>query len=165
MNDSTLSAPPGTAPAATLPNPLPWDAPPQFVLTHTVLPEHLDAYAHTNNVVYLSWMERAAWAHSASLGLDFEAYRRLGAGFVARRHEMDYLLPTYVGDELHVGTWIAGNDHRVQMQRAYQIIRAADRKTVLRSLTYWVCVDMVSGKPKRMPPEFDVYRPVAGEPG
>src|SRR3546814_3964932 len=45
------------------------------------------------------------------------------------------------------------------MWRRYQIVRASDRKTVLRGQTQWVCVDMKSGRPKRMPPEFQAYKP------
>jgi acyl-CoA thioester hydrolase len=30
---------------------------------------------------------------------------------------------------------------------------------VLRGQTQWVCVDMKSGRPKRMPPEFQAYKP------
>lgn len=126
----------------------------------TVLDTHLDEFGHTNNVVYLGWLQDVAWAHSASLGFGMEDCRRVGAGCVARRHELDYLAATFAGDTLHVATWIAENTGRVDMWRAYQIIRAQDGKTVLRGRTHWICVDMQTGRPRRQPPEFvAAYRP------
>jgi acyl-CoA thioester hydrolase len=95
-----------------------------------------------------------AWSHSVALGLDFAAYERFGAGCVAHRHELDYLAPTFAGDELLLGTWIAENDGRLTMWRAYQIVRVSDGKTVLRGRTRWVCVDMKTGRPRLQPPEY-----------
>ena len=137
-----------------------WDVRAPFAQTLTVDASHLDAFGHTNNVVYLGWLQDVAWAHSVSLGFGMEDYRRIGAGCVARRHELDYLAATYVGDELHIATWIAENAGKLDMWRAYQIIRAQDGRTVLRGRTQWICVDMKSGKPRRQPPEFvAAYRP------
>jgi acyl-CoA thioester hydrolase len=139
-----------------------WDVATPFTQAVTVAESDLDRFGHTNNVVYLSWLERVAWAHSLSLGLDFDDYERLGTGCVARRHELEYLLPTFAGDELQLGTWIEACDAKFTMWRAYQIIRASDGKTILRGRTKWVCIDMKSGRIARMPAEFvAAYRPVA----
>src|SRR5690606_34738458 len=83
-----------------------WDVERPHLDAVTVGAEHLDRFGHTNNVVYLSWLEQIAWGHSVSLGLDFDAYERLGAGCVARRHELDYLAPTFAGDRLWLATWV-----------------------------------------------------------
>ncbi|MES0874213.1 acyl-CoA thioesterase [Sinimarinibacterium thermocellulolyticum] len=136
-----------------------WDVDRPHLLPVTVTAEHLDRFGHTNNVMYLHWLEQVAWSHSVSLGLDFEAYERLGAGCVARRHELDYLAPTFANDRLWLATWVHENDFRLSMWRRYQIVREADGKTVLRGATQWVCVDMKSGRPRRMPPEFRAYAP------
>ena len=137
-----------------------WDVDAPYVETVTVERAHLDAFGHTNNVQYLRWLEQVAWNHSISLGLGFEDYRRHGVGCVARRHELDYLAATFEHDELQLATWVHENDGRLSMWRAYQIIRKSDRKTVLRGRTHWVCVDMKTGRPKRMPAEYvEAYRP------
>lgn len=136
-----------------------WDVPAPFVELATISANDVDRFGHTNNVVYLSLLERVAWSHSESLGLDFDAYEKLGAGCVARRHELDYLAPTFAGEQLWLATWVHENDFRLSMWRRYQIVRASDRKTVLRGQTQWVCVDMKSGRPKRMPAEFQAYKP------
>lgn len=147
--------------SSTAPQALPWDVAAPFTQKVVVDPQHLDHFQHTNNVVYLSWLEQVAWGHSQQLGLGFADYERLGTGCVARRHELDYLAATFAGDTLWLATWIAETDAKFTMWRAYQVIRESDRKTVLRGRTQWVCVDMKSGRPKRMPPEFvGVYKPV-----
>ncbi|WP_366919525.1 thioesterase family protein [Hydrocarboniphaga sp.] len=133
---------------------MPWDVTEPYIERVVVGPEHLDFFGHTNNVVYLSWLEQVAWGHSQHLGLDFADYQRLGAGCVARRHELDYLAATFEGDVLWLSTWIAETDSRLTMWRAYQVIRERDKRTVMRGRTQWVCVDMASGRPRRMPPEF-----------
>jgi acyl-CoA thioester hydrolase len=139
-----------------------WDVADPFVQPVTVQASDLDEFGHTNNVIYLSWLERVAWAHSTSLRLTMADYRRLGCGVVARRHELEYLAPTFAGDRLLLGTWVQENDGRLTMWRGYQIRREGDGKTVLRGRTHWVCVDLGTGKPCRMPREFvEAYRPAA----
>jgi len=139
---------------------LPWKAASPHIERVVVDESHIDGYGHTNNVVYLGWLEKAAWAHSCKLGFSLDDYRRIGCGMVARKHELEYLLPTFPGDELLIGTWVSGNDGKLSTYRSYQIIRLQDRKTVLTGLTHWVCVDMKTGRPRRMPQEFiDGYRP------
>ncbi|HSW15076.1 MAG TPA: thioesterase family protein [Solimonas sp.] len=131
-----------------------WDVARPFIERVAVGPEHLDRFGHTNNVMYLQWLEKVAWSHSVSLGFGFDDYERVGAGCVARRHELDYLAATFAGDELLLATWIHENDGKLSMWRRYQIIRAGDGKTVLRGQTHWVCIDMKTGRPRRQPEEF-----------
>lgn len=142
-----------------------WDVPAEHVhqLPVTVQKADTDEMGHTNNVVYLGWLERVAWSHSRLLGMDMARYRALDAGCVVRRHELDYLAATFEGEDLILGTWILENDRRLTMWRGYQIIRPADGKTVMRGRSLWVCVDMRQGRPRRQPPEFlQVYIPVGG---
>lgn len=140
---------------------LPWDVCGVYSMQMRVTDKDCDRFGHTNNAVYLRWLERVAWAHTESLGLGFETYERLGTGCVVRRHELDYLATSFAGEDLRLGTWIAENDGRLSMWRAYQIIRVADTKTLLRGRTRFVCVDLVSGKPRRQPQAFiDAYRPI-----
>lgn len=134
---------------------LPWDfGVPPFQLNITVDDTHIDIMGHTNNVVYVSWLEEVAWGHSKALGLGWERYQELNRAMVARRHEVDYLAATFSGDELVMGTWITENDRKLSITRRYQLIRAKDGVSVLRGCTKWVCVALDSGKPKRMPEAF-----------
>ena len=137
-----------------------WDVTQPYVEKVTVQASDIDEFGHTNNVRYLQWLENVAWAHSVSLKLSMDDYRRLGCGCVARKHELEYLAPTFAGEELWLGTWVQENDGKLSMWRAYQILRPKDGRTVLRGRTHWVCVDLTTGKPRRMPREFvEGYKP------
>lgn len=131
-----------------------WDHPAPHVLALTVGPESIDLMGHANNVEYLRWLEQVAWNHSNHLGLDWAAYQRLDRAMVARRTELEYLAAAFDGDALLLGTWIVENDARVSITRRYQIVRPADGRTLLRGRTQWVCVEISTGKARRMPPEF-----------
>ena len=118
-------------------NEIAWDFPAPHIMPVTVGTEHIDVMQHTNNVVYLQWLEAVAWDHSRQLGLDEADYTRLGYGMVARRHELNYLLPTFLGENILLGTWILYND-KLSTRRAYQFVRASDGQTVFRGRTHWV---------------------------
>lgn len=131
-----------------------WDYPGPYSLEVTVAESDTDILGHTNNVSYLRWLEQAAWAHSKALGLDWPEYHRLKRAMVVRRHELDYLAPSFVGDRLIAGTWLSGNDGKLSLWRRYQLLRISDGLTLLRGRTLFVCADLDSGKPRRMPEEF-----------
>jgi len=131
-----------------------WQLPDPFVIDIQVKSEDIDGLGHANNAVYVSWLERCAWRHSQSLGLDLAEYRRLDRAMAVVRHEVDYLAAAYEGDELQLGTWIVESDQRLKMTRHFQLVRPADALTLLRAQTTFVCIELSSGKPKRMPAEF-----------
>lgn len=129
-----------------------WDREGAYVIDVQVSAEHIDELGHANNAVYVSWLERCAWSHSQSLGLGIEDYRRLDRAMAVLRHEIDYLASAYEGDRLQLATWICESDQRLRMKRQFQLVRPADGATLLRAQTTFVCIELSSGKPKRMPP-------------
>lgn len=131
-----------------------WQLPDPFVIDIEVKPEDIDGLRHANNAVYVSWLERCAWRHSQSLGLDLAEYRRLDRAMAVVRHEIDYLAAAYEGDQLQLGTWIVESDQRLRMTRHFQLMRPSDASTLLRAQTTFVCIELSSGRPKRMPAEF-----------
>jgi len=131
-----------------------WDHPQPFTLAVTPGRDDIDGLNHTNNAVYVQWCERVAWGHSEALGLSLADYRRLDRAMAIRRGEYDYLLPTAVGDELTLATWLLGSDGRLTMERRFQMVRDRDQVTVLRGRWDLVCIELGSGRPRRMPPEF-----------
>lgn len=142
-----------------------WDLANPFTIDLKVSADDIDGLGHANNAAYVTWMERCAWRHSQSLGLDLVVYRNLDRAMAVLRHEIDYLASAYEEDELTVGTWIVASDHRLKMTRQFQLVRPADGLTLLRAQTTFVCIELSSGKPKRMPPEFvDGYGPAVIEP-
>ncbi|MCO6059473.1 acyl-CoA thioesterase [Pseudomonas sp. MOB-449] len=131
-----------------------WDLPDPFVIDIKVNAEDIDGLGHANNAVYVSWLERCAWRHSQSLGLDLAEYRRLDRAMAVLRHEIDYLAAAYEGQELQIATWIVESDQRLKMDRRFQLVRGEDNVTLLRARTTFVCIELSSGRPKRMPSEF-----------
>jgi acyl-CoA thioester hydrolase len=131
-----------------------WDLPTPFTIELNVGADDIDGLGHANNAVYVSWLERGAWRHSQHLGLDLVAYRRLDRAMAVVRHEIDYLAAAYEDDQLVLATWIVDWDQRLKMQRRFQLIRPRDGVTLLRAQTTFVCIELSTGKPKRMPAEF-----------
>jgi acyl-CoA thioester hydrolase len=132
-----------------------WDFPAPFTLGFSVQAEHIDFIGHVNNAVYVSWCQNAGWQHSLQLGLGLEEYRTLDAAMVIRRANYDYILSAYAGQECVMATWLTANDHKLTMERRFQLQRRSDGKTLLRGYWQLVCVRMSNGKPRRMPAEFD----------
>lgn len=131
-----------------------WDHAQPF--TQPVSPQaaDIDGLNHTNNAVYVRWCEQVAWAHSVALGLDLADYRRLDRAMAIRHAAYDYLLPTAEGEALTLATWLVASDGKLNMTRAFQIVRDRDAATVVRGRWDLVCIEMSSGRARRMPAEF-----------
>lgn len=137
-----------------------WDYPEPHLLNTRVQAEDIDGLQHTNNAVYVRWCEQVAWSHSVSLGLDLEAYHRLDRAMAITRSEYRYLQASREGDEIVVATWIVSWDRRLTMRRRFQVQRSSDAVTLLRGEMEFACIELSSGRPRRMPPEFiDGYGP------
>ena len=137
-----------------------WDFPQPFTLPVSPSVIDIDGLNHTNNAVYVQWCEKIGWAHSEALGLNLTDYQRLDRAMAIRRGEYDYLLPTLVDDKLTLGTWLLARDGKLQMEPRFQLIRDRDKTTVLRGRWELICIEISSGRARRIPPEFDrVYRP------
>lgn len=117
-------------------------------------PEDIDGLEHTNNTVYVKWCEQVAWSHSVSLGLDLDCYRRLDRAMAITHSEFDYLQASREGDRVVAGTWIVDWDRKLTMQRHFQVIRPADGVTLLRGRMRFACIEVSSGRPRRLPQEF-----------
>ncbi|MCE3262175.1 MAG: thioesterase superfamily [Pseudoduganella sp.] len=131
-----------------------WDCPAPFVLPVTPQAADIDGLDHTNNAVYVRWCEEAGWAHSHALGLTLADYKRLNRGMAIRRSEFDYIFATNAGEALLLGTWLLPGDSPLSMRRRFQLVRQRDGATVLRAHWDLVCIELTSGRPKRLPPEF-----------
>jgi len=114
----------------------------------------IDAYDHVNNAVYLTWLDRAAWSHSAALGVPLEKCVALRRGMAALRTEIDFVRAALLGDRVRVATWIAGSNGRLRVERRFQVVRAADDATLARARTEYVCINLDSGRAVRMPELF-----------
>jgi len=131
-----------------------WDYPHPYTIAVAPAAADIDGLNHTNNAVYVRWCESVAWAHSGSLGLSLADYVRLDRAMAIRRGEYDYLLPSVLGEELLLATWLTASDGRITLERSFQLIRPRDRATLMRGRWQLVCIDMARGRPRRMPGAF-----------
>lgn len=131
-----------------------WPVLTPFVRKLTVWPSHIDAFGHVNNARYVEWAMDLAWAHSEAVGLSFKDYKALGAGMVIHRHDFTYVKAAQVGDEIEMATWIAANDGRVRIERAFEFRLAGSDTPVFRGASHMVSIDIDTGRPCRMPPVF-----------
>lgn len=123
-----------------------------FTLRLRVEPADLDELRHVNNLVYVRWVQEAAAAHSAAVGLGLEAYLQSGVAFVVRRHEIDYLRPALGGDEVEVETRVAAAT-LTTAERHTLIRRGGDGQVLVRALTHWAFITTATGRPTRIPEE------------
>ena len=134
-----------------------WDYPHPFTLQRTPNAADIDGLHHTNNAVYVQWCETIGWAHSEALGLGLADYLRLNRAMAIRRAEYDYILPTQLGEALTLATWLVATDGKLTMERRFQLVRDADQALILRGRWVLVCIEVSSGKARRMPEEFAPY--------
>lgn len=131
--------------------------PPPGAASHRVVvtagPGDIDDLEHVSNLVYVRWVQEVAQAHSTAVGWDHPEYRALGAVFVVRRHEIDYVAPVLLGEEVELVTWIAWWKG-VSSERRTEVRRLRDGAVVARAVTRWAFIDFATGRPRRIPDEI-----------
>jgi acyl-CoA thioester hydrolase len=139
-----------------------WDLPAPHIVTLIVAHGDIDEYQHVNNAVYVSWLDRAAWDHSAALGLPIARCLELDRGMAVLRSVITYHRPALRDDAVQVATWLLPGDGRLRVRRRFQVRRAHDGTTLARAEVEYGCIELSSGRPVRWPPEFRAnYVPVA----
>lgn len=131
-----------------------WDYPQPFLRRTLVARDDIDELEHTNNTVYVRWCEEVSWEHSAALGLDINNYRQLDRAMAVVEGRYHYLRASYLGEEIDTATWIVNWDQRLTMSRHFQIRRVKDGATLLRASVRFACIQISSGRPRRLPQEF-----------
>lgn len=122
------------------------------------MPEHIDHYGHVNNVAYIAQIEQLAWSHSMALGIYVENLRSVDRAMVVQSHNVRYLLPCHVNNDVLCATWITQIKKRLTLKRKFQYICEGRDKVVFEAETTFVCVALSSGKPARMPIWlYDIY--------
>jgi acyl-CoA thioester hydrolase len=131
-----------------------WDLPAPYVATLDVARADIDAYDHVNNAVYMTWFDRAAWEHSAALGLPIEKCLQLDRGMAVLRSVIGYLRPAVLGDTIHVATWLLPANGKLRVRRRFQVRSEAAGATLARAEIEYACIELSSGRAVRWPPEF-----------
>jgi len=125
---------------------------PIYSFEFTVPLEALDENGHVNNVRYLQWMQDSAVRHYEYIG-GIPLAQALGATWVVRSHNIEYLRPAFAGDRIEVRTWVV-NIRRVRSLRRYRFTRLSDSKLLVKAETEWVFVDAKTGSPRLVPEEI-----------
>lgn len=122
--------------------------PSAYVHAFRVEASDIDELGHANNIVWVRWVNEAAIAHASALGFGAEGCRALGVVWVVRRHDLEYLLPAYDGQELEALTWPHTLRGATSLRRT---LFRREGRVLARSETTWVLVDLKSGRPVRAP--------------
>lgn len=113
----------------------------------------IDQNGHVNNAVYLNYAEALTVEHAEAAGLGRAWTEAHGGAWVVRRHEIEYLRPARLGDELELTV-------RVELVRGVRGVRRTTISTVPAGLlvawvrSEWVWVRLTDGRPTRVPAEL-----------
>ena len=123
---------------------------PSFTLTLTAAPEHIDELGHVNNAVWVQWIQTVATSHWYAAAP--EQYRDAYV-WVVIRHEIDYLRPALVGDQVAGRTWVGEAPKGARFDRFMEFTGPAG-KVLVKARTTWAMLDKASGRPQRITPEI-----------
>lgn len=138
---------------------LSWDRSNPFILDVVVNESNIDGYGHVSTHNYVQWMIECAFAHSTELGLPEARCVEIGRGMAAVDLQVKLQGAAYEGEQLQVATWIIESDHKLRLSRQFQIINVKSGRTLTRGRCDFVCTNLETGRPVRMPQEFiDTYR-------
>jgi acyl-CoA thioester hydrolase len=113
----------------------------------------VDQNGHVNNAVYLNYAEALTVEHAEAAGYGRAWTEAHGGGWVVRRHEIEYLYPARLGDELDLTV-------RVELVRGVRGVRrtairiAEGGSPVANVWSEWVWVRLSDGRPSRVPAEL-----------
>ncbi|MDN5511257.1 thioesterase family protein [Acinetobacter sp.] len=132
-----------------------------FDLEITVQAKDIDRLGHVNNVVYMHWMQDVATAHIDALGLGLNEYLELKHAMVAVEHHVQYRKAAFAGEKIILRTWL-DDINALYSFRQYVFYRPHDQAVLFMGNTKWACVEIASGRPKRMSPTFiQAYQPIS----
>lgn len=131
-----------------------------FDLHIQVQPHHIDALGHVNNVMYVQWMQDVAAAHVETLGVGVTKYLELKHAMVAVEHHVQYRKAAFEGEQIVLRTWL-DDINALYSFRQYVFFRPSDQAVLFVGNTKWACIEIATGRPKRMSPTFtQAYKPL-----
>ena len=121
-----------------------------FEQFRTVTLEDIDHLNHVNNIRYLEWIQGIARAHWTSMTTD---QQRQSNVWVVLRHEIDYKSAAYVGESIHIKTYVVDCEGATST-RVVEIYNADTQKLLVKSKTKWCMTDPKTQRPKRIPEDI-----------
>ena len=120
-----------------------------FRLTIPVMPDDIDDLNHVNNVVYLRWVQDAAYGHWNTVSNELKARCK----WVVLRHEIDYHAPALPGDVVEACTWIEPSEGPKQ-RRNVLLLRKTDQKPLASASTFWCLLNPATNRPVKISTEI-----------
>ncbi len=124
------------------------DFPPKDTVSHKVnfkvKASDIDELNHVNNVVYLQWVNKISGIHWTLLSNDDLNKKYF---WVAIRHEIDYINPAFLGEEITVYTWV-GESAGVRSVRNVHIYKG--ETLLVKTRSTWCLMDINTQRPTRI---------------
>lgn len=122
--------------------------PPVHPYPIAVDPQDIDFMGHVNNASYLKWVQEAVIDHWRSLAPAEAVAQHL---WVALKHEITYLRPTFLDDEVIAHVVL----ERVHGARAfYETLIKRGEEVVAEIRSSWCCLDAETMRPARLAREI-----------
>jgi acyl-CoA thioester hydrolase len=115
------------------------------------------------HAVFLQWFQEAAFEASAAGGFGMKEYDEMGAVWVMRGVDVEFLGNAHYLEEIEISTWVS-DLHRVRSHREYQARRVSDHALLARARADWVFLDATTLALQRIPPEMGVRFEPNGQP-
>ena len=116
----------------------------RFEHSFIIVPEDIDRQGHVNNVRYVQWIQDVAVAHWQEAAT---VEQLNGMTWVVLRHEIDYLRPAFVGEEIAARTWV-GRASGAKSERFTEIVRGDE--LLVRAKSLWCALDSKTFRPRRI---------------
>jgi len=121
-----------------------------FKKTLNVRSYELRSDGAVGHAVFLQWFQEAAFEASAAGGFGMKEYNDMGAAWVMRGVDVEFLGAAHYLEEIEISTWVS-DLHRVRSHREYQAHRASDHALLARARVDWVFLDLATFAPRRVP--------------
>lgn len=115
-----------------------------FTYPITIDPADIDFMGHVNNASYLKWVQAAVLGHWRAVASAESVMQNL---WVARKHEITYFKPAFLGDPVVVTVLL----EKVQGARAfYDTIIRRGEDVLAEVKSSWCCLDAETLRPARL---------------
>ncbi len=113
----------------------------------------IDSAQHLNNAAYLNYIEDCSIQAGRHYRWPLERIRQEQVGIYARRHRIAYHQPALLDDEVEISTWLF-DIRRFSGTRHFDLHRVSDGALLAQVQTYWIWVDLKTGRPMRPPERY-----------
>jgi acyl-CoA thioester hydrolase len=78
----------------------------------------------------------------------------MNRGMAVKEVKVNLQASAYEGDHLIIGNWIIASDSKLRASRQFQVINSGTGSTLVRAKMEFVCTNLETGRPVKMPKIF-----------